>query len=97
LAFIALLTAPCARVFAQMDFTGEGRSLPYEDTVRRADARLGKYFGLPVNDAARLRAESWDASLQTLPEYQCRPHPMQYAEHGAAMSQERSLIPRRSS
>lgn len=39
---------------------------------------LGDYAGLPVNDAVRLRADSWDASLITLPEYQCRVHPSDY-------------------
>jgi hypothetical protein len=35
---------------------------------------LGDYLGLPIHDAARLRADCWDASLLTLPERQCRPH-----------------------
>ena len=39
---------------------------------------LGDYAGLPVNDAVRARADAWDASLITLPEYQCRVHPSDY-------------------
>ena len=31
-----------------------------------------------INAAARLHAESWDASLLALPEYQCRVHPVDY-------------------
>jgi hypothetical protein len=40
---------------------------------------LGDYAGLPLNDADRLRAQSWSASLIALPEYQCRVHPADYA------------------
>ncbi|PCJ41532.1 MAG: hypothetical protein COA71_08220 [SAR86 cluster bacterium] len=40
---------------------------------------LGDYGGLPLNDANRLRAQSWSASLLGLPEYQCRVHPSDYA------------------
>ena len=39
---------------------------------------LGDYTGVPLNDAARFRAEAWDASLITVPEYQCRVHPSDY-------------------
>jgi hypothetical protein len=39
---------------------------------------LGDYTGLPINDAARLRAESWDASRLTLQEHQCRVHVSPY-------------------
>src|SRR3989337_1277294 len=35
---------------------------------------LGDFAGLPLNDADRLRAQSWDASLIALPDYQCRRH-----------------------
>ena len=43
---------------------------------------LGDYAGLPLNDAGRLKAESWDASILTLPEHQCKPHPATYAFRG---------------
>ena len=39
---------------------------------------------MPINNAARLRGDSWDASLLTLPENQCRPHPSDYAWRGPA-------------
>ena len=45
---------------------------------------LGDYLGLPINDAARLKADSWDASLLTLPEHQCKPHPADYSPRGPA-------------
>jgi hypothetical protein len=43
---------------------------------------IGDYAGLPINDAARLRADTWDASLLTLPEHQCKPHPSTYGFRG---------------
>ena len=46
---------------------------------------LGDYAGLPVNDAVRARADTWDASLITLPEYQCRVHPSDYVPSFAGL------------
>ena len=43
---------------------------------------LGDYLGLPINNAARLFAESWDASRLTLQEHQCRVHVAPYIYHG---------------
>jgi hypothetical protein len=46
---------------------------------------LGDYTGVPLTAEARLRAEAWDASLITLPEYQCRVHPSDYVPSFAGM------------
>jgi hypothetical protein len=35
-----------------------------------------------MNEAARLRAMAWVASIQTLPEWQCRPHAASYISRG---------------
>ena len=43
---------------------------------------IGDYAGLPITDAARKRADTWDASLLTLPEHQCKPHPSTYGFRG---------------
>jgi hypothetical protein len=40
---------------------------------------LGDYAGLPLNAADRMRAQSWSASILSLPDYQCRVHPSDYA------------------
>lgn len=62
----------------------------HEDSVHRGGGpEIGDYTGLPLNDAARTAADSWDASLLTLPELQCRPHPGPYAERGASNGQMR--------
>jgi hypothetical protein len=46
---------------------------------RGAGPEIGDYLGLPINDAARLRADSWDAGKWTMLERQCEPHPADYA------------------
>src|SRR4051794_15845656 len=64
---------------AQVDFSGEWAPRFHEDQPERVPGpELGDYLGLPINDAARLRADSWDASMMTLPEWQCRPHSADY-------------------
>src|SRR2546429_468632 len=61
--------------FAQMDFSGEWNPIFYEDQPERvAGPEIGDYTGIPITEAARVRADSWTASFQTLPEWQCRPH-----------------------
>ena len=51
---------------------------------RGAGPEIGDYAGMPINDAARLRADSWDAAKWTIPERQCEPHPADYAPRGPA-------------
>jgi hypothetical protein len=58
--------------FAQTDFSGEWARVPDEDSNLNPD--LGDWVGLPLNASALRRAETWDASQWTLPEWQCRPH-----------------------
>ena len=71
--------------FAQRDITGEWGPRFHEDQPERIPGpEIGDYLGLPINDAARLRGDSWDASLLTLPEHQCKPHPADYGPRGPA-------------
>ncbi len=72
-------------LLAQYDLTGEWGARYHEDQLERIPGpELGDYLGLPITDAARLRADSWDASIATLPEWQCRPHPADYGTRGPA-------------
>ena len=69
--------------FAQVDLTGMWAPIFHEDQVERIPGPdVGDYAGLPINDAMRMRADSWDASLLTLPEHQCKPHPSTYGFRG---------------
>src|SRR5213083_251105 len=77
---MAFLAAPA---FAQIDFSGEWAPRFYEDQPERvAGPELGDYLGLPINDAARERADTWAASIQSMPEWQCRPHSADYIWRG---------------
>jgi hypothetical protein len=72
-----LLSLPA---FGQINLSGVWQNLLDEDFPDRlAGPELGDYAGLPINAPDRLRGETWDASLITLPEYQCRVHPSDYA------------------
>jgi hypothetical protein len=66
-----------------VDFTGEWAPRFYEDQPERVPGPdLGDYLGIPITAAARLRANTWAASVQTLPEWQCRPHSADYIWRG---------------
>lgn len=69
--------------FAQVDLSGEWAPRFHEDQPERVPGpELGDYLGIPISDAARLRGESWDAAIMTLPEWQCRPHSADYIWRG---------------
>jgi hypothetical protein len=80
-----LLIALCdvRQASAQVDLSGIWAPIMHEDSVERAAGPdLGDYLGLPINDAARLRAESWDADILTMEEHTCKPHPSTYGFRG---------------
>ena len=84
-AAILAITFTVLPAFAQLDPSGEWAPRFHEDQPERIPGPdIGDYLGLPINDAARLRADTWDASLLTLPEHQCKPHPSDYAWRGPA-------------
>ena len=62
-----------------MELSGEWAARMHEDNPERGGGpEVGEYQGLPINEAARVRADSWSASLWTVPEHQCIPHPADY-------------------
>jgi glyoxylase-like metal-dependent hydrolase (beta-lactamase superfamily II) len=70
---------------AQIDPAGEWAPRFHEDQPERIPGpEIGDYAGLPINNAARLRGDAWDASLLTVPEHQCKPHPSDYSPRGPA-------------
>jgi len=77
-------TLLAASAFAQVDFSGEWAPLYHEDAPERLPGpELGDYTELPINDAARLRADSWDADrISVVEQYQCRPHGSDYSMRG---------------
>jgi cyclase len=76
---LALLAVCWLPAFAQVDLSGEWASRYTWDYLERLPGpELGDYLGLPINNAARLKANSWEASVQTIPERQCIPHGADY-------------------
>jgi hypothetical protein len=68
--------APAA---AQADITGQWAGRQHEDAPERgAGPAMVEFEGLPINAADRMRGLSWSASIWTVPEHQCIPHPADY-------------------
>lgn len=83
LVLLALDLIVAAAAMAQEDPSGEWAPRFDEDRQERIlGAEIGDYLGIPLNEAARLRADSWDATLVELPENQCRSHGSDYGWRG---------------
>ena len=68
--------------FAQGDLQGRWATTLSEDADMTPGAEVGNYIGLPLNDAARRYAESWQASRFSQLEHQCRSHTIPYMMRG---------------
>jgi glyoxylase-like metal-dependent hydrolase (beta-lactamase superfamily II) len=80
--FTLVMASPA---LAQRDISGNWTALYHEDQPHRIPGpELGDYTGIPLNDAGRLKADSWDASILTLREHQAKPHPSTYSLRGPA-------------
>src|SRR5262245_3981800 len=63
-----------ARLLAQVDLGGTWANRIHEDFMARGPGlEVGEWEGLPINNAARAKAESWNAAVYSLPERQCIP------------------------
>ena len=81
---LALLLACASPAAAQVDFSGQWAPVYHEDNAERIPGpELADYTGLPLNDAARLQADTWDADrISVVSSYQCRPHSADYGMRG---------------
>lgn len=80
---VFLATSLTTPLFAQVDLSGNWGAMFTEDQPERIPGpELGDYLGLPINDANRLRADSWSPSRLTMPEQQCRVHVSPYIFRG---------------
>jgi hypothetical protein len=77
---LAVLALGATAAIAQVDFSGEWQPVRSMDNTE--DPWVGDFVGLPLNEDGLLRAEGWDASILSLPEYQCRPHGWAYIYRG---------------
>jgi len=68
---------------AQVDLSGYWDGKFYEDEPERIPGpEIGDYTSMPINDAARMKADSWDAQKLEMVEHECDPHPPDYAVRG---------------
>src|SRR5271155_3419321 len=90
---LAIVSLASASAFAQGSNPPTGFSLVglwsgmyHEDELERTDPGPppGDYTGIPINDAARYHADSWDADLVSVMEHQCIPHNAIYSMRGPA-------------
>jgi len=69
--------------FAEVDLSGRWAARYHEDWQDRLPSpEIGDYTGLPINDAARAKADAWEESVQTELQRQCPPHAAPYNLHG---------------
>jgi hypothetical protein len=75
--------ALCTPAFAQVDLSGAWQPVFHEDQPERIPGpELVDFLGLPINDAARQWALSWDPERLSLPEHQCQVHTAAYIYRG---------------
>ncbi len=86
LLFLSFFFLPASHpAFAQVDLSGTWQDRWHEDAPERdGGPEIGDYTGMPVNDAARMRADSWDAQKWEVVEHMCDPHPADYGPRGPA-------------
>src|SRR6516225_4595482 len=71
------------RVLAEADLSGNCSPAMHEDQPERGPGpELVDYAGLPINDAARQWALSWDPDRLSLQEHQCQVHTVGYIHRG---------------
>ena len=82
--FLLVALFSSAPAYAQADFVGNWSPVYHEDYPERIPGpELGDYLGIPLNEAGRLRADSYDADrIAVVTEYQCRPHGGDYRMRG---------------
>jgi hypothetical protein len=84
---VALVVSSLAPAVARaqgFELTGEWAFRTHEDVLHRTmpGPDLGDYTGLPLNDAARQKADSWDPIVLSQLERQAQPHPAVYSSRG---------------
>ncbi len=73
---LAMALTPAGSLLAQLDLSGQWANRLHEDQMSRGPGlEIGEWEGLPINAAARMKAESWDADVYSELERQCIPFP----------------------
>ncbi len=82
----------------EVDFSGEWRPLFHEDAPERGPGpHFGDFSGLPLNDEARMRGESYQPDrISVVTEYICRPHGADYSMRGLSYMRVQRMTDERS-
>jgi hypothetical protein len=74
---------PAANAFAQLNLTGEWTGQYHEDFSDRVPGDVqGDFTGVPLNDAARRYADSFDVTRVNVLEHQCQPYNLAHIFRG---------------
>ena len=93
-ALAAVLLGTAAPAAAQADIAGQWAARTHEDAPERGGGpSMVEFEGLPINAANRMRGLSWSASLWTVPEHQCIPHPADYGPNFSQLAIWKDLDP----
>lgn len=77
----------------RVDIAGDWQVVTHEDQPNYGPGpELGDYAGVPLNAAARQRAEGWDASILSQLERQTQAHPMQYVSNNRGPSRIMKIV-----
>jgi hypothetical protein len=77
---------------AQVDLSGKwAETLTEDEPDLFPGPEIGDYTEMPINDAARMRADTWDAQKLEMIEHECDPHGATYAPFGLMFRQD--LVP----
>ncbi len=84
LALLGLSLAPAPSWAQDVNFSGSWVPIFHEDGPERLPGpELADYAGMPINEAARMRGDSYDADrISIVMEYQCRQHGGDYSMRG---------------
>jgi hypothetical protein len=75
-----------------VDLSGKwGETLTEDEPDLFPGPEIGDYTEMPINDAARMRADTWDAQKLEMIEHECDPHGATYAPFGLMFRQD--LVP----
>jgi len=75
--------------FAQVDLSGKwAESLTEDEPDLFPGPEIGDYTEMPINDAARMRADTWNAQKLEMIEHECDPHGATYAPFGLMFRQD---------
>jgi hypothetical protein len=90
---LALSVVVSGPALAQKDISGHWTQTNSEEHY--SETGIGNYNGLPINEAGRVRADTWSPERLFMPVHQCEPHPAPYTPVGPAALRIQAVIDRR--